>query len=339
MNLQKRELLEKIVEENLHQRGQLRLSSFRPGTFREVLNLKSLTLPNLRHAALELIVAKRLAHENIFSARDIQLDSQAHCAEMALNYDAGLVGLDRLIAAGCLSTRHLKFIMYQLFSLVNYLHFNGLVARNICPSNLMISDSTHVLFGDFSALRLERFDNKGLLEHRLDINYSAPELSLNLNRNFFASDVWSLGCLLFEMVERRPLFRVNHSLDLLRSILRCLGSPVDNRQLNFVSSKGTIKWIKSQTHSEPKSVTRWMKNLGPNPHLSDLIDKCLRLDPAERITAAEALGHPFFAELYDAEEEKQSLRNHLAPADLATLFAHGAKRQSVLSLLRREVEA
>lgn len=331
--------MEKIVEENLHKRGHLRMSTFSPGTFQEILNLRSLTLPNLRNSVLELILAKRLKHENILSTREIKVDVQAQFAEMKLNFDANLVSLDRVISGGCLGTRHLKFIMFQLFSLVNYLHFNGLVARNICPSNLMISGSSHVLFGDFSSIRLVRFKNKGTLDHRPNINYSAPELSLNLNQNFFASDIWSLGCLFFEMVEKRPLFRVNHSLDLLRSILQCLGSPVDEQQLNFVSSKGTKKWIKAQRHSQPKSVTSWMKNLGSDHHLRDLLDRCLRLNPVERITAAEALGHPFFSELYDAEEERQALQNHLSSLDLTKMFANGTKRETVRNILLREVDA
>lgn len=337
MNLQKKDLSEKILEEQLRRLGRLRMTTFEPGTFREVLNLEALTLPNLRNSALELVLAKKLEHENLFNKKKVLLASDAALAELSLRFDAKLLSLDRLIAQGCLNTQHLKFIMFQLFSLANYLHFNGIVARNFCPSNLLISGSAHVHFGDFSSARFVRARSKGTLEPRLDINYAAPELSLNLNTNFCASDVWSLGCLFFEMIERRPLFRVNYSADLLRSVLRCLGSPIGDAQLDFVSSPGTVKWIKAQPYSPPTSASAWMKPESGDPLLRDLLDRCLRLNPSERISAAEALSHPFFAELYDAEEESQALRNHLDALLLSMLFSEDSSRKRVQEILLREL--
>ena len=333
MNLQRKHLFEKIKEEKLHKEGQLRIKKIKSGQKEEILNLEPLTLSNMQNSVMELILHRRLLHENIYRQKQIKLDSRRLIAE--LNYDSSeyLMNLDSLIPGGYLQMNHLKFIMYQLFSVVNYLHFNGLVARNICPENIMLSKSVNLMLDDFSGMRLESVCNRNSREHKLNINYAAPELSLNLNKNFFASDIWSLGCILFELAEKRPLFRVNHSMDLLRCIFQCLGTPKEEYELEFISSKGTKKWIQEQKFSTKKTVSTWMSHNASNLHLKDLLDKCVKLNPLQRITAAEALEHPFFSELYDPEEENQFLQNHLSFSDFSEIFSKKANKQSLKSIL------
>lgn len=337
MNLQRKHLLEKINEENMHQLGQLRITHKDSTRYNEIFNLLPLSISNMKNSVLEIMLLNRLSHENIFSQKEIKIDRRNMLVELKCNFKHDLVSLEHLMLRGYLGMKHLKFIMFQLFSLVNYFHFNGVVARNICTKNIMISESSQILFGDFSSMRLQRFENKRSLEHRLDINYAAPELSLNLNKNFFASDIWSLGCIFFEMAERRPLFRVNNSMDQLRSVFQCLGTPTRDEQLSFISNKGTIKWIKSQDYSVKKTISNWMKNNLNNFDLVDLLDKCLKVNPSERISAAQALAHPFFAELYDVEEESRCLHNHLSTLDLGKIFSSSQDKETLKSILIQEL--
>lgn len=319
MKQTKQILFEKIKENKLHKQGHLRIRQTIPSGYTEIFNLSALTLPNLQNSVLELILLSKLSHENILTQKHIKIDSSLSLAELQFTRSLETTSLERLMLRGVLEPNHLKYIMFQLFSLVNYFHFNGVVARNLSPANLTVSSSSHVSFCDFSGMRLRDAPNKSALEHRLDINYAAPELSLNLGRNFFASDVWSLGCILFELAEHRPLFRVNNSLDLLRAATQCLGTPAPDEELAFISSKGTLKWLRSQPFARKQPISAWMQ--GTDPLLRDLLDRCLKIDPRERLSAAEALEHPFFAELYDSEEERKSLKKHISSRRLRRLFS------------------
>lgn len=284
---------------------------------------------------MELILHRRLTHENIPKQKQVKINSRLLIAELNCDTSELLFPLDSLIPKQCLQNSHLKFIMYQLFSVVNYLHFNGVVARNICPKNVLLSQSANLVLDDFSGMRLQGVANRNSLEHSLDINYAAPELSLNLKKNFYASDIWSLGCILFELAGGRPLFRVNHSMDLLRCIFQALGSPEQNEELTFVASEGTRKWIQEQKFSEKKKVSQWLGGEVSDPLLKDLLDKCLKLDPSQRISAAQALEHPFFSELYDSEEESEYLQNHLSFEDYGQIFSQEANKQFLKSFLVR----
>jgi mitogen-activated protein kinase 1/3 len=338
MNLQKKNLQEKIIEKNLHQQGHLRLTSRTTSQYIEIFNLSPLTTPNLQNSILELSLQTQLSHENLLSNKSINFDSSSKTARLQCQFDSTAFSLEQMMDLHCLNLNHLKFVMFQLFSLVNYFHYNGLVARNLCPQNILVSESSHVYFGDFSSMRLQKTRNKDALEHRLNINYAAPELSLNLNQNFFASDIWSIGCILFELAERRPLFRVNNSMHLLRSILSCLGTPTSDDELGFVSSKGTVKWMRQQGFVDKKKISQWMQSDMCNAQLKDLLDKCLKLDPAQRISAAEALAHPFFAELYDPEEEMKILKKDTRLGDLKRIYSVGQDKGRLWDYLAKQVE-
>ena len=144
MNQQRKYLLEKIKEENLYKLGHLRKKKIAHGKREEILNLEPLTLPNLQNSVMELILHRRLTHENIPKQKQVKINSRLLIAELNCDTSELLFPLDSLIPKQCLQNSHLKFIMYQLFSVVNYLHFNGVVARNICPKNVLLSQSANL---------------------------------------------------------------------------------------------------------------------------------------------------------------------------------------------------
>jgi len=114
--------------------------------------------------------------------------------------------------------------------------------------------------------------------------YRAPEVMLNLGNYSFAIDIWSAGCVFGEMLLNKVLFSGENDLDQLNVICEAFGI--------------TSQKFDTQNASFPEHLFD-----GLPPEAIDLLSKLLMLDPAERITAAEALEHPFFSELHDPEDE------------------------------------
>ena len=122
--------------------------------------------------------------------------------------------------------------------------------------------------------------------------YRAPEVLLSGGRYTGSIDVWSVGCILGELLLRRPLFPGEHYLHQLQLITEILGSPSEE-DLAFVTAPAARTFMVNL----PKSPGVPFSTLFPHvrgPCL-DLLRKMLIFEPSQRITVAEALEHPFLA--------------------------------------------
>lgn len=113
-------------------------------------------------------------------------------------------------------------------------------------------------------------------------------------------DLWSVGCILAELLGRRPLFKGRDYVDQLNQILYYLGTPTDD-MLARVASPRAQQYIKSLPY-KPRIP---FEQLYPdaNPLALDLLRRLLAFDPAERITCDEALRHPYLAVWHDPADE------------------------------------
>jgi serine/threonine protein kinase len=114
--------------------------------------------------------------------------------------------------------------------------------------------------------------------------YRAPEVFIGSSNYSTAVDIWSVGCIFAELLTGKPLFNGNQELDVLHKIYQLLGMP---EQVSYTFLKD---------FSPVKKIVKFedlFENLDENG--LDLISKMLVLDPQKRITAYEALEHPFFS--------------------------------------------
>ncbi|XP_038843547.1 mitogen-activated protein kinase 1-like [Salvelinus namaycush] len=113
-------------------------------------------------------------------------------------------------------------------------------------------------------------------------------------------DIWSVGCILAEMLSNRPIFPGKHYLDQLNHILGILGSP-SQEDLNCIIN------IKARNYllSLPLRCKVPWNRLFPNadPKALDLLDKMLTFNPHKRIEVEEALAHPYLEQYYDPTDE------------------------------------
>jgi len=148
--------------------------------------------------------------------------------------------------------------------------------------------------------------------------YRAPEVLLGSSRYSCPIDVWSIGCIMAEMVTKKPLFQGDSEIDQLYRIFRYFTFKlIENTVLSIVTLLKKIyifrSVLKTPTEDMWPGVSKMpdYKPTFPNwntYHLQnsvkqldstgyDLLQRTLIYDPALRITAGDALDHPWFADL------------------------------------------
>ncbi|XP_027535014.1 mitogen-activated protein kinase 12 isoform X2 [Neopelma chrysocephalum] len=130
--------------------------------------------------------------------------------------------------------------------------------------------------------------------------YRAPEVILNWMHYTQTVDIWSVGCIMAEMITGRPLFKGNDHLDQLTEIMKITGTPTQDfvQKLHSQDAKNYIKSLPKVQKKDFASILKYT-----NPLAVNLLEKMLVLDAEKRVTAAEALMHPYFEPIHDPEEE------------------------------------
>ncbi|XP_052186615.1 serine/threonine-protein kinase AFC2-like isoform X3 [Diospyros lotus] len=162
---------------------------------------------------------------------------------------------------------------------------------------------------DFGSTAYERQDHNYIISTR---HYRAPEVILGLGWSY-PSDIWSVGCILVELCSGEALFQTHENLEHLAMMERVLG-PIPQHMLKSVDRhaekyvrRGKLEWPEGATSRESiKAVLKLPRLQNLIMHhvdhsagdLIDLLQGLLRFDPSIRMTAYEALRHPFFTGEY-----------------------------------------
>ena len=120
-----------------------------------------------------------------------------------------------------------------------------------------------------------------------------------------AIDIWSVGCILGEMMVRQPLFPGQEQEEQVQMIIDLVGYPGDEAMEMFTEMKDKqfIKNLASKKR-EPKFE---MVFAGQNPDAIDLLKRMLAFEPSQRITLDEALAHPYLEQLHCDDDEPVSI--------------------------------
>jgi p38 MAP kinase len=130
--------------------------------------------------------------------------------------------------------------------------------------------------------------------------YRAPEIMLNWMHYNQTVDIWSVGCILGELITSKNLFPGTDHVDQLMRIMSLCGSPNDEL-LDKITSQEARNYIRSLKVMKRKDFKVVFK--GANPLAVDLLEKMLELDAEKRITAEQALAHPYLAQYADPSDE------------------------------------
>lgn len=204
-----------------------------------------------------------------------------------------------------LSDSNVQYFIYQILRGVKYIHSANVLHRDIKPSNILVSAEMDVKLCDFGLSRGVDFENDPTMSTPYVATrwYRAPELLLMWDKTSRAMDIWSVGCILAEMLDRtkprrRALFPGENYLQQIDLILDVLGTPKESE------IRGCSK-AKQYMRSRPFRTKKDWRTLFPeaSSEALDLLDKMLQFDPLKRITVEAALAHPFLSEMHDPSDE------------------------------------
>lgn len=260
----------------------------------------------------EIKLLKHFHHENIVSIFDIQRpDSFENFNEVYIIQELMQTDLHRVIATQQLTDDHIQYFLYQTLRALKTLHGSNVIHRDLKPSNLLINANCDLKVCDFGLARIAEPGNDlsqdsnpqcGLTEYVATRWYRAPEVMLTAAQYSAAMDVWSCGCILAELFLKRPLFPGRDYRHQLTLIFGVLGTP-RGRDLRAVPSRRAREYIATLPRSEGIVPLARVFPPGTSPEGIDLLRRMLRFDPRGRITAEQALAHPYLRTYHDPRDE------------------------------------
>lgn len=248
-------------------------------------------------------------HRNITCLYDLDIVNPAAFNEVYLYEEYMEADLHAIIRSGQpLSDAHFQSFIYQTLCGLKYIHSASVLHRDLKPGNLLVNADCELKICDFGLSRGFDLDQEaiapgaqGLMTEYVATRwYRAPEIMLSYKNYTTAIDVWSVGCILAELLGGRPLFKGRDYVDQLNQILHCLGTPSDDT-LRRIGSPRSQQYIASLPYQAPIPFERLYPNA--NPLALDLLRRLLAFDPAKRISCTEALEHPYLAVWHDPADE------------------------------------
>ncbi|KAI4305863.1 hypothetical protein L6164_029199 [Bauhinia variegata] len=276
----------------------------------EIVALKKIRMDNEREgfpitAIREIKILKKLHHDNVIKLKEIvtspgpEKDEQGRPdgnkykggIYMVFEYmDHDLTGLaDR--PGMRFTIPQIKCYMRQLLTGLHYCHINQVLHRDIKGSNLLIDNEGNLKLADFGLARSFSNDHNANLTNRvITLWYRPPELLLGTTKYGPAVDMWSVGCIFAELLHGKPIFPGKDEPEQLNKIFELCGAP-DEVNWPGVSK---IPWYNQFKPTRP--MKRRLREVFRHfdRHALELLEKMLTLDPAQRITAKDALDAEYF---------------------------------------------
>ncbi|PPQ98560.1 hypothetical protein CVT24_004051 [Panaeolus cyanescens] len=187
---------------------------------------------------------------------------------------------------------HLKSLCHQMLAGLSYLHHKGVIHRDIKGSNILINNRGELKLADFGLARFYQKRRRADYTNRvITLWYRPPELLFGATVYGPEVDMWSAGCIMLELFTKKPIFQGNDEIHQLEVIFSILGTPTIERWPDVVH----LPWFElvRPRHPLPNKFRQGFQGWMSSEAL-DLAERLLTYDPSQRITAMDAMSHPYF---------------------------------------------
>uniref|UniRef100_A0A8C3PIG5 mitogen-activated protein kinase n=1 Tax=Calidris pygmaea TaxID=425635 RepID=A0A8C3PIG5_9CHAR len=228
-----------------------------------------------KRAYRELRLLKHMKHENVIGILDVFTPdiTLEKFNDFYLVMPFMGTDLSKIMKHEKLTEDRIQFLVYQMLKGLKYIHSSGIIHRDLKPGNLAVNEDCELKILDFGLARHTDSEMTGYVVTRW---YRAPEVILN----------W--------------MHYTQTDLDQLTEIMKITGTPTQDF-VQKLQSQDAKNYIKSLPKVQKKDFASILKYA--NPLAVNLLEKMLVLDAEKRVTAAEALMHPYFEPIHDPEEE------------------------------------
>lgn len=202
----------------------------------------------------------------------------------------------------------IKKICYGIVKGLAFMHEQGLIHRDIKPENILITKDNKAKVIDFGFTRSLK-ENEELTSYVATRWYRSLELLFG-SKYGPEVDIWALGCMMAELVNGDPLFPGDDYIDQLSQIYEAFGAFPSSFKQTIINNKELDNINFSQYFIGYDNTREFIEDnyseLADDDDFIDLLVATLNMDRSMRITAKEALNHPFFRSL---REEEEALKN------------------------------
>uniref|UniRef100_A0A2K6M6S5 Stress-activated protein kinase JNK n=1 Tax=Rhinopithecus bieti TaxID=61621 RepID=A0A2K6M6S5_RHIBE len=207
-----------------------------------------------------------------------------------------------------LDHERMSYLLYQMLCGIKHLHSAGIIHRDLKPSNIVVKSDCTLKILDFGLARTAGTSFM-MTPYVVTRYYRAPEVILGMGYKENV-DLWSVGCIMGEMVCHKILFPGRDYIDQWNKVIEQLGTPCPEFMKKLQPT------VRTYVENRPKYAGYSFEKLFPDvlfpadsehnklkaSQARDLLSKMLVIDASKRISVDEALQHPYINVWYDPSE-------------------------------------